>query len=489
MYTNVPVEALTDSYKIGMSQLHSLKVLGSVVDIAGSYSNFTPRKNAYMDFCALTDGHIVPYGTRATFQAVVQMWDSTFFMVDRAKVLNRTKRRLMANFGSIKDHHKFLEDLGKLHDLGYLPLEVRAVDEGTRYPLGLPLFTVKSTVDGYGWLVNFIETMTSGLIWPMTNTATKVEQFYLQAKHYGDISAPKEVVDMWLPICVHEFGMRGYRGTQDQIHTSSAHSLFFLGSDTIGVIDFFEDQYDANCDEEPIAVSVRASEHADISRMLSLFRHIAKKAQDDNDGHPVNLDVEGRKVRSDLLLDNTERYVLEYFVKNSTGIMSYVADTEDYYRLLNVYAKFLCEDIKNRSPREDGQPAILVFRPDSSRHAPLNVICGYQIFKHLMDYTTGDVVTYEHEYDKHIVIVNGSGEHFLATKVGESYVLGEEISKEEAEGSLISLWNTFGGTVVDTESGSMKLIDPSVGLLYGEAISQVHQKEIYECMIEMGFSS
>ncbi|CAM0029642.1 nicotinamide phosphoribosyl transferase [Vibrio phage D181] len=479
MYDQVSADGFTDSYKVGMSMLHELNIFGCAVQISNSYSNFTPRKNAYMTFCDQSSGHIVAYGMRDTFQNVIDMWDRTFFQVDRAKMLKKLTRRIRNHFGSITEHKKFLEDMGELHDLGYLPIEVRSIDEGTRYPLGLPLFTVKATVDGYGWLVNFIETLTSGLIWPMTNTATKVEQFYLQAKHYGELSAPQEIVDMWLPICVHEFGMRGYRGPQDQVRTSSAHSLFFIGSDTQAVIDFFEDSYDANSDEEAIAVSVRASEHADISRMLSLFRHLAQAAID-KDGEDATLPFEGQVVSARDVLDNTEFYVLAYFIENSTGIMSYVSDTENFYRLINVYAKQLAERIEARKERADGQPPIFVFRPDSSRRTPLTVICGYKI----IEVTTGGGP------DDNVGILADDecmlfeGKYYLMEK-GVSL----EITKEEAEGSLISLWNTFGGEEVETKAGLMKLINPAVGLIYGEAISQSHQKEIYERMIEMGFSA
>lgn len=474
MIFNVPADSLTDSYKVGMSQLHSLTVFDMTVEILNSYSNFTPRKNAFMDFCELSDEHIVVYGTRESFQVLTDIWSDTFFREDKEKVMKRLTRRTRNHFGSIDEHAKFLNDMSKLHDLGFLPIEVRSIDEGVRYPIGLPVFIVKSTVDGFGWLVNFIETVTSGLIWPMINTATKVEQFYLQAEHYGNLSAPKEIVDQWLPVCVHEFGMRGYRGPQDQIRTSSAHSLFSLGSDTQAVIDFFEHYYNSDSDVNPIALSVRASEHADISRMLSLFRYIANKSKAEG---KLLLPFEGRQVEVQDVLDNTELYVLEYFLLNSTGILSYVADTENYYRLICEYAAQLKDVIKARKARADGQPAKLVIRPDSSRRTPLTVICGYRIYSinHMNSMGYEDDVCFVDEC---------SDEYFLKNKDGST----TRISKEEAEGSLISLWNTFGGTELETKAGLMKFIDPMVGLIYGEAISQSHQKEIYERMIEMGFS-
>lgn len=471
-------DAITDSYKVGNCKTYGMDVLGSSVEIVNSYSNFTPRKNAYMNFCEQSDGKLVVYGTRHVFQFIVDSWDTTFFNETKLYSVGRFTRRLKNHFGSIEDHKGLIQAMEELYDLGYLPIEVRAIDEGTRYPIGLPLFTVKATNPKFAWLVNYLETISSNLIWPMVNTATKAEQFYLQAKHFGEISAPKAVVDQWLPICVHEFGLRGYWGPEAGIRVSSAHNLFFLGSDTIGVLDFFEDHYDTDPDDGPVAVSVRASEHADISRMLSLFRHLAQDALDKEGPNAIlpwtsdNSTIQ--VVEAADVLDNTEYYVLRWFAENSTGVMSYVSDTENYYRLINIYAKRLLEVIENRKVREDGQPPIFVFRPDSSRRTPLTVICGYRVVD-----IPGDLDSL------------GVDECFISDGKYYLYEKGDrvEITKEEAEGSLVSLWNTFGGEEVETEAGMMKLINPAVGLIYGEAISQTHQAEIYTRMIEMGFSA
>lgn len=508
----------SDAYKAGMGSLHSLKLGDFYVNIANSYSNFTPRKNAYMNFSDLSDGHIVVFGTRDTFQSLVDFWNDTFFYVDKKTVMDKLTRRTRHVFGTLSEHAKYLSDMESLYDLRYLPLEVLAIDEGTKYPIGLPVFTVKATVDNFGWLVNYIETPTSGLIWPMINTATKVEQFYLQANYYGNLSAPENIVSNWLPICVHEFGMRGYRGLEDQVRTSACHSLFFLGSDTMAVVDYFEDSYDTDSEVYPIAVSVRATEHADISRMLSSFRYLAKKSieegvkykvvkllntKEDQESFQISTLSEGECVRGyrggyfineneipvevhafdadpEAVLRDTEFFVLKWFVENSTGIMSYVSDTENYYRLLNVYAKTLKDSIIERKCREDGQPAILVFRPDSSRRTPLAVICGYT----LVDIDDMNLVDHSLNQDMCFVDI-ASDEYFLWDLKTQDTI---RISKEEALGSLNSLWNTFGGEEIMTEAGMMRFINPAVGLIYGEAISQSHQKEIYERMIGMGFS-
>ena len=479
MVTLYPADAMSDSYKVGMSNLHSLNVFDMSVEILSSYSNFTPRKNCFMEFSDVSDGKIVVYGTLCTFKTVDNLFRKTFFNVARSTAIKRIKRRLMAHFGSIEEHAKFIADMGKLHDLGYLPIEVRSIDEGTRYPIGLPLFTVKATVDSFGWLVNFIETLSSGEAWPMINTASKVEQFYLQARHYGNLSSSdSNEVDGWLPTCVHEFGTRGYRGMEDQVHTSSCSSLFFLGSDAMAVLDHFEEIHGDDIEEYPIALSVRATEHADISRMLSLFRHIARTAMVAN--QDAYLAFEGRQVSAADVLEHTELYVLEYFIRNTKGIFSYVADTEHYYRLLNVYASKLKDLIKSRSAREDGQPARFVFRPDSARRTPLTIICGYRMM------SIDDIRSVDHASYQDTCFVDAASDEYFLWDIETSSTI--RITKEEAQGSLISMWNIFGGDERDTPSGKLKFIDAYVSILYGEAISQTHQKEIYERAIDMGFS-
>lgn len=484
-----PAEGLSDAYKAGMSALHDMMIGEHSVKITSSYSNFTPRKNGYMKFSDLSDGHIVVYGLLNSFKVIVALWQETFFDVEKEVVMDRLRKRTIHIFGTLSEHSKFLQDMSDLHDIGYLPIEIRSIDEGTKYPLGLPVFTAKSTLKGFGWLVNYLEPVSSGLVWPMINTATKVEQFYLQASHYGRISAPKDVYDIWLPTCVHEFGMRGFRGIEDQVRTSSACSLFFAGSDTMSVVDFFQHYYGSDIESEVIAKSVRATEHADISRILSTFRYLASQAEEKG---AQFLGVDPKDV-----LKDTELYALKWFVENSTGIISYVSDVEDYYRLINDYADQLKDLIKARKAREDGQPAIFVFRPDSSRHSPLHVICGYTVYsvEHFMD--AGDhILLMDTSGDKYVVLNDLRGNFLLAewtgrkgTEDGErTFKVTERISEWEAKGSLESLWDIFGGDIKETESGMLRFIDNSVGLIYGEAISQSHQVEIYERMIQQGFS-
>lgn len=466
MTIKLTIISLVDSYKIGMNKLHNHDFFeGSPTRVLGAYSNFTARKNAYFKFSENSDGKLVVCGTRHTFQYIDDLFQD-FFCEDLDVIESALVEELTAHFGgdAYEDHKEFINDIKSLHTLSFLPIEVRAIDEGTRYPIGLPLFTVKSTVDGFGWVVNNIETIASNTFYPMTNCATIIDQFYQQARYYGSISTPIDMLDSWLPICVHNFEARGMFGTEHSLRAALASCIPFIGSDTFGVMRFAKQYYDYDFKLAPIAISIRASEHADVSRLLSEFRY--------------------RGIEED-----TELEVIKKLAAHTTGMFSYVADTENYYRTLTKYAKEAKEIILNRKDGSNGLPAKWVWRPDSSRLRPLEVICGLKVigeFDRIEDchLTTelGEVVC-ERSTGKYYEVGDVSSENSFHAEYNYN-----EVDPLEVKGSLKILWEEFGGEELETPTGKLKFINPKVGLVYGEAISMEHQKEIYERMIETGFS-
>ena len=57
------------------------------------------------------------------------------------------------------------EHIRALHNLGYLPLEIKALPEGTRVPLRVPMLTVENTKPEFFWLTNYLETILSANVW------------------------------------------------------------------------------------------------------------------------------------------------------------------------------------------------------------------------------------------------------------------------------------------------------------------------------------
>lgn len=467
MSIECPVEMMVDSYKMGMNKLHSHNMFeGSPTEVLMSYSNFTPRKNAYFTFSEFSDGKLVNFGQKQAMQYVHDKYQE-FFDTELSVMESRLVEMLECHYGgnAYQDHSKFIDDLKGLHKLGYLPLEFRSIDEGVRYPIGLPLFTLKNTVEGYGWLVNNLETLLSTLVWPMINTATSVDQFYQQAKYYGELSTPKEVLDLWLPVSNHLFEARGMFGPEHMTRSAACHAIPFIGSDTVSSIPFLKQYYGYTPKEDnPVCISIRATEHADITRLISEFRHRG-------------------------ITEHTEREVIKRLAESTTGMFSYVADSEDYYRTISEYAEYNKDAILNRKDGSNGLPAKWVWRPDSARLSPLEVICGYRVTEEFESITD----SYSETGYGEVFYEKSSGKYFEVkdTSTEDSWkaeMVYTEIAPLEVKGSLQILWDVFGGEEVETPAGKMKLLNPKVGLIFGEAISQDLQKRIYQRMIEQGFS-
>lgn len=116
-----------------------------------------------------------------------------------------------------------------------------------------------------------------------------------------------------------------------------------------------------------------------------------------------------------------------------TGIVSIVSDTWDFFGVLtNILPK-----LKDRIMARNGK---VVIRPDSSKKTPLEIICG--------DPTSGD--------------------------------------ENERRGAIQLLWDLFGGIV--NEKG-FKVLDPHIGLIYGDSITYELADRICEKLAEKGFAS
>ena len=61
----------------------------------------------------------------------------------------------------------------ELHDLGYLPIRIKALPEGTLCPIRVPALTFINTHPDFFWLTNYFETLISATLWlPMTSATT-----------------------------------------------------------------------------------------------------------------------------------------------------------------------------------------------------------------------------------------------------------------------------------------------------------------------------
>ena len=248
---------MTDSYKLG----HIYQYPAGTEQV---YTNWTPRSDRLLPVLRNTldgfkpfEGRMVWFGLQAHLQAfLIDAWNESFFDIPRDKAVARYQRRMDTFFGpnAVSADH-----IGALHDLGYLPIEIRALPEGSRVPMRVAAMTIVNTLPEFYWVTNYLETALSSELWKASTVATIAYEYRRLLDHYAGLTgAPAEFVQ-WQG---HDFSMRGVDGVERAALAGLGHLLSFTGTDTLAAVDLAEDYYGADASTELIGSSVPASEHS-----------------------------------------------------------------------------------------------------------------------------------------------------------------------------------------------------------------------------------
>ena len=104
---------------------------------------------------------------------LINAWNEQFFRKHKEKVIADYKRRMD---NSLVKMQLVYEHIAALHDLGYLPIKIKALPEGSHVPIGVPVLTIVNTHKNFFWLTNYIETVISSYLWkPITSATTAFE--------------------------------------------------------------------------------------------------------------------------------------------------------------------------------------------------------------------------------------------------------------------------------------------------------------------------
>lgn len=405
------------------------------------YSNFTPRSVHHLNVPSeFKTNEIVWFGGQATIQDMVDLWNDNFFALTNSRyrfkndpvsteldLFIREFSRIIAPFAGPNYR---IDHLYELHTLGYLPLEIKTLPEGSRVPVGVPVLTVKNTRPEFFWLTNFIESYLSAELWKMSTSATIADYYRKIGKvWYAETGASVPFMDF----AFHDFSFRGMSGTMDAIKSASGHLTSFKGTDSVPAIPYLEYHYSGK--DTFIGASVPATEHS----------------------------IQTAFVENDLA------YFESMIDKYPTGIVSIVADGYDYWSVLTDVLPQLKDKIMARQPDAMGFNKVVI-RPDSGD--PVRIVAGY----------TEKEIRYERGefWLKEDIIYNDFGD-------GEVIRNGAKpLTREEVDGSIEVLWGLFGGTF--NESG-FKTLDPHIGLIYGDSITLERANEILARLADKGFSA
>ena len=425
-------------------------------------SYYTPRMSRLGDV-----GKVTLFGLQAFIKEyLIEGFNTQFFNRNINEVLDEYNRVLTYTMGAGSyDDEKIL----RLHQLGYLPLQIRALPEGTRSNIGVPQIEITNTHPDFVWLVNTIETLLSCTMWH-TQVSAEVGYRYRQiVDKYVDWTC--ENVDP--SNVLGDFSMRGQQSAESAIKSSAGWLLSFNNTATVPAIMWMEKNYNCNVTKEVVGRGAISTEH---SVMCS------------------NASVDGDEITQ------IKRLLTEIYPNHS---FSMVSDSYDYWNLVTNLLPQCKEEVMNHN-------GYIGIRGDSGD--PIEVIAGKDYKEvndeefdwimnkpkkwaaHYFDYPEYDfniIIKHNEDYYKVRVECDWTSERGAWTDKKYYYVDDYHVRIEEYTpvvedmGTVWALWQEFGGTV---NSKGYKVLDPHVKAIYGDSITPYRCEEIYKRLEAKGFA-
>jgi len=306
---------ITDFYK--QSHIHQYPKGTELV-----YSTWTPRESRIEGI-----NEVVVFGHQYFIKKyLIDYFNEHFFYKQKIEVVEDWKRVIKACLSISNPDSSHIESL---HDLGYLPIVIYALPEGTMVPIRTPCLTIINTLPEFYWLTNALETLMSCELWPMYTSATIAREY----KKILDEGARKTEHNGFTSHQGHDFSFRGMMGVDAAVKTGMGHLLSFISTDTVPSILALEKYYGAKIDSKDIVgCSIPATEHS-----------------------------------IQCTYENDEEYLHAMLDIYPTGIFSIVCDGYDFWNFLdNILPKF-----KEKIMKRNGK---VVIRPDSGD--PVKILCG-----------------------------------------------------------------------------------------------------------------
>lgn len=417
---------------------------------------------------------IVSFGQQLTVRWLNDEFNENFFQQSKDVAIKFGKD--MSLYLGMEYDAKHFEDL---HDLGYLPMSIKSLPEGIETLPNIPHMTFINTVDGFGWLTLYLETIISSLSWKSCTAATIALQY---RRNLVEWIKKTDENNMFLAdwLC-HDFSARGL-DPFSMLAVGLGHAASFRGSDTIICIPGARYFYDEPENEVSIN-SVNASEHS----------------------------VSTTKI----FTVGEKQMIIDWLKEFPTGILSIVADTFDLWKLILEYLQD--PEVKALIMARDGK---LVIRPDSGD--PIDIICGEstkytdlskyfpegdilpEYFEDvLLEEVSEDTPHGEHGVNEHenTYIVRGKlykakihnifwnrhdKQYYYIDMWEKAKITVEEISwKPSDKGVIELLWDIFGGTI---NNQGYKILDSHIGAIYGDSITLDRQLKIYQRLANKDFA-
>jgi nicotinamide phosphoribosyltransferase len=242
---------------------------------------------------------------------------------------------------------------------GYLPVEIKAVPEGSVVPTHNVLLSIMNTDPKCYWLTSFLETALLRAVWYPTTVATnsrEIKKVILDAlERTGDPST--------IGFKLHDFGYRGVSSEESAGLGGLAHLVNFQGTDTVAALLYGRRYYGIDM----AGFSIPAMEHSTVTSW-------------------------GREHEADSF-----RNMIQKNAKPG-GIVACVSDSYDIFNACEMWGTELKQDVIDSG-------ATIVIRPDSGDPAQVVSQCACILAAHFGT-TTNDK---GYEVLNNVRIIQGDG--------------------------------------------------------------------------------
>lgn len=221
---SVPFPLQTDTYTVSSNGFASNEARKL------SVYNIINRKGPNSSWPELSDDtRMVSYGVGHFIRSFMNHKITQDEVVESQRFMNRAN-----SFGGPL-HFPFDLWMNIVEDFnGYLPLEIKALKDGSIFYPNIPYFQVKNTVEGYGELASHIEAVALGMISIATASATMHRHWLNKLKEWvkKDIKTDSdEVIYQTAQFLIHGFGMRSCIVPEQSALLGLSALLSFNGTD------------------------------------------------------------------------------------------------------------------------------------------------------------------------------------------------------------------------------------------------------------------
>lgn len=323
MTYSVPAIFATDAYKLSHSEMYpeGMEVL---------FSTWVPRSDRLARETKRqlgTQGGVVFFGITDTISKLALIFED-WFDRDGADVIDEYVD-FYTKFLKVAPNETQVERIKALHDLGYLPIRLLHLPEGTVTKPGVCQAVIFNTHPDFAWVTNYLETLFSTLQWNAQTVASIARNYRNLCETFADRTCDNNLHVDWQ---CHDFSMRGLSSLETSSSAQLGHLLSFNGTDTLSCLFEGKELY-VDFDIANFG-SVPATEHS----VMCAGGELTER-------------------------DTFQRLMAHY----PAGILSIVSDTWDFWHVLTNILPSLKDQIMAREGK-------LVIRPDSGD--PVDIICG-----------------------------------------------------------------------------------------------------------------